>query len=175
MAVNEVSAIKELRERTKAGVMDCKKALKEANGDLDKAYHILREKGLQIAAKKTDRVAKQGVVESYIHMGGKIGVLVEVNCETDFVARNEEFKKFVKDVCLQVAAASPAYVTKEEVPADELAHVTDKEKYFKEICLLEQPFIKDMAISIKDYMTQTIAKTGENVVIRRFTRYQLGA
>jgi len=189
--------VKELREKTGAGMMDCKKALAEANGNMERAIEILREKGLAQAAKKAGRVATEGLVESYIHAGGRIGVLVEVNCETDFVAKTEEFKNFVKDVAMQIAAAKPLYVRKEEVPAEEVEkernilraqalnegkpeHIVDKmvegrlEKYFKEVCLLEQPFIKDPDKSIDQLVKEAIAKIGENISIRRFARFELG-
>lgn len=189
--------VKELREQTGAGMMDCKKALMETGGDFDKAVQFLREKGLAAAAKKAGRIAAEGIVESYIHLGGKIGVLVEVNCETDFVAKNEEFKGFVKDICLQIAAANPKYITREEVPAELIESeknilkaqalnegkpekVIEKmvegriEKYYKEICLLEQPFIKDPDITITRLLTEKVASIGENISIRRFIRYQMG-
>ncbi|TEB10162.1 translation elongation factor Ts [Pelotomaculum propionicicum] len=189
--------VKELRERTGAGMMDCKKALSETGGDIEKAAVYLREKGLAAAAKKAGRIAAEGVVESYIHGGGKIGVLVEVNCETDFVAKTEEFKILARDIAMQVAAAKPEYVRREEVPAEELekekeilraqalnegkpAKIVDKmvegriEKYYKEMCLLEQPFIKDTSMSVQQLITEKIAKIGENISVRRFTRYELG-
>ncbi len=189
--------VKELREKTGAGMMDCKKALTEADGNMERAIEILREKGLAAAAKKAGRIATEGVVESYIHAGGRIGVLVEVNCETDFVAKTDEFKSFVKDIAMQIAAAKPSYVKKDEVPAEEVEkersilrtqafnegkpeHVVEKmvegrlEKYFKEICLLEQPFIKDPDKSIDQLLKETIAKIGENISIRRFVRFELG-
>ena len=189
--------VKELRERTGAGMMDCKKALTETNGDMDKAIDYLREKGLAAAAKKAGRVAAEGLVESYIHGGGRIGVLVEVNCETDFVAKTEGFKALAKDIAMQIAAANPAYVSREEVPAEILEHerevlraqalnegkpaqIVEKmivgriEKYYKEVCLLEQPFIKDADKSVKDLITESIAKIGENISVRRFARFQLG-
>ena len=187
--------IKTLREKTNAGFMDCKKALQETGGDVEKAVAELRKKGLAVVAKRAGRTAKEGCVESYIHLGGKIGVLVEVNCETDFVARNEQFKEFVKDLAMQIAAASPQYLNIEEVPreiiekekeifkaqaGDKPANVLEKmmegkiNKFYQEICLLEQPYVKDDKIKIKDYLNSVIAKIGENIVIRRFTRYQLG-
>jgi elongation factor Ts len=191
------SQVKELREQTGAGMMDCKKALMETGADFDKAVQFLREKGLAAAAKKAGRIAAEGIVESYIHLGGKIGVLVEVNCETDFVAKNEEFKSFVKDICLQIAAANPKCITKEEVPAELIESeknilkaqalnegkpekVVEKmvegriEKYYKEICLLEQPFIKNPDITIARLLTEKVASIGENISIRRFVRYQMG-
>ena len=189
--------VKELRERTGAGMMDCKKALTETNGDMDKAIDYLREKGLAAAAKKAGRVAAEGLVESYIHGGGRIGVLVEVNCETDFVAKTEGFKALAKDIAMQIAAANPAYVSREEVPAEILEHerevlraqalnegkpaqIVEKmivgriEKYYKEVCLLEQVFIKDTDKTITQLINESIAKIGENIAVRRFTRYQSG-
>ncbi len=193
----EASVVKELRERTGAGMMDCKKALTESNGDMEKAIEILREKGLAAAAKKAGRIASEGIVDAYIHGGGRIGVLIEVNSETDFVAKNEEFRQFVKDMAMQVAAANPLYVRREEVDP----HVIEKEreiyraqalnegkpekivdkmvegrveKYYKEICLLEQPFIKDTDRTVKDVLNGMIAKIGENISIRRFVRFEKG-
>ncbi len=177
--------------------MDCKKALIKCDGDLDKAVDFLREKGLAAAAKREGRIAAEGMVESYIHGGGRIGVLVEVNCETDFVARGDEFRQFAKDIAMQIAAAKPLYVNREDVPVEVLEHekqilraqalnegkpekIIDKmvegrvEKYYKEICLMEQPFIKDPDIVIKDLLMQKIAKIGEKIAIRRFARYELG-
>lgn len=191
------SFVKELRERTGAGMMDCKKALAESGGDIDKAADYLREKGLAAAAKKAGRIAAEGLVESYIHGGGRIGVLVEVNCETDFVAKTDEFRALVKDIAMQIAAAKPEFVKREEVPAEALEHekailraqalnegkpanIVEKmvegrvEKYFKEVCLLEQPFIKEPEMSVKQLLTEKISKIGENISIRRFTRYELG-
>ncbi|EOD00607.1 translation elongation factor Ts [Caldisalinibacter kiritimatiensis] len=190
------SMVKELRERTKAGMLDCKKALQEADGDIEKAAEILRKKGLSKAAKKANRVAAEGVVESYIH-GGRIGVLVEVNTETDFVAKNDEFKQFVKDVAMQIAAQNPKYVSRNDVPESVVnkereilkeqalnegkpEHIVEKmvegrlEKYYKEVCLLEQPFIKDPDVTIDQLLTEKIAKIGENIVVRRFVRYEVG-
>ncbi|PWM78876.1 MAG: translation elongation factor Ts [Phascolarctobacterium sp.] len=197
MAEITAALVKELRERTGAGMMDCKKALSATEGDMDKAIDFLREKGLAAAAKKAGRVAAEGLVESYIHGGGRIGVLVEVNCETDFVAKTDNFKSLVKDIAMHIAAANPSYLRREEVPASELEHekmvlteqarnegkpekiiekmVTGRiEKYYKEVCLLEQPFVKDPDKTINDLITESIAKIGENISIRRFTRYQLG-
>ena len=191
------SKVKELRNITGAGMMDCKRALQEVNGDIDKAVELLREKGLAAAAKKAGRIAAEGVVESYIHMGGKIGVLVEVNCETDFVAKTPEFKAFVRDIAMHIAASNPSYISREDVPQDEIAKekeilraqalnegkpekIVDKmvegriEKYFKENCLLEQPFVKDSDKSIDDIIKEQISKIGENINIRRFTRYEMG-
>lgn len=197
MAEISAALVKELRERTGAGMMDCKKGLVECNGDLEKAIDYLREKGLAAAAKKEGRIAAEGTVESYIHGEGRIGVLVEVNCETDFVARGDEFKQFVRDIAMQIAAAKPLYVNVEEVPADIINHekdilraqalnegkpekIVDKmvegriEKFFKEVCLMEQPFIKDPDIAIKDLVIEKVAKIGEKISIRRFARYELG-
>jgi elongation factor Ts len=189
------TAVNDLRSQTGAGLMDCKRALVETNGNVEEAITILRKKGAASAAKRAERTAKEGVVESYIHVGGKVGVLIEVNCETDFVARNDEFKAFVKDLCLHIAAANPACVTREEVPAADIAKETEiaaaqvvgkppaaaqkiiegkLEKYFSGVVLLDQPFVKDPEKSIKALLTDKIAKTGENIVVRRFVRYQLG-
>lgn len=191
------SMVKELRERTGAGMMDCKKALTEVNGDMEKAIELLREKGLAAAAKKAGRIAAEGIVDSYIHGDGRIGVLVEVNCETDFVAKTDEFKTFVKDMAMQIAAANPLYIKREDVPDEVIEKereiikaqalnegkpekVIDKivegrlEKYYKEVCLLEQPFIKDTDKSVKDILTEKIATIGENINIRRFVRYERG-
>jgi len=186
----------ELREKTGAGLLDCKKALTEAQGNEEAAITILRKKGAASAAKKADRATKEGLIESYIHVGGKVGVLLEVNCETDFVGRNEEFKAFCKDVCLQIAAANPTYVSREEVPEAEIAkereiaaaQVVGKppaavqkivegklDKYYSTMCLLDQPFVKLPEKTVKDILTEKISKMGENIQIRRFTRYQLGA
>lgn len=191
--------VKELRDRTGAGVMDCKAALEASSGDLQGAIEHLRKKGLADAAKKAHRDAKDGVVASYIHAGGKIGVLVEVNCETDFVARTDDFQQLVKDVAMQVAAASPIFVAREQVPGETVekereiyrqqmadqkkpAQVIDKiiegklDKYFTETCLLEQPFIKDASgkTKMKDLVDQATAKLGERVVVKRFARFQVG-
>ncbi|HWR55442.1 MAG TPA: translation elongation factor Ts, partial [Negativicutes bacterium] len=189
--------VKELRERTGAGMMDCKKVLMECAGSMDKAVDLLREKGLAAAAKKASRVAAEGVVESYIHGGGRIGVLVEINCETDFVAKTDEFRQFTKDVAMHIAAANPQYLDKDEVPQEVLEHekevlrnqalnegkpekIVDKmvigrvEKYYKEVCLLEQGFVKNPDISIRQLVTEKVAKIGENISIRRFVRFQLG-
>jgi len=189
--------VKELREITGAGMMECKKALVETDGDLQKAVDYLREKGLAAAAKKADRVAAEGAVGSYIHAGGKIGVLVEVNCETDFVAKTDDFQALVKDIAMQIAATNPTFLKREDVPSDVIAHEREVlrvqalnegkpeaivermidgriEKFYKENCLLEQPFIKDGDQSVSDIITEKIAKIGENISVRRFTRYQLG-
>ncbi|TJX67043.1 translation elongation factor Ts [Soehngenia saccharolytica] len=195
MAIS-ASLVKELREKTGAGMMDCKKALEQTNGDIDKAIDYLREKGLASASKKSGRIAAEGLVDAYIH-GGRIGVLIEVNSETDFVAKNDEFKQFVKDMAMQVAASNPKVVSRENLSADEIAHereiqtnkvinegkpanVAEKivegrmEKYFEDVCLLDQPFIKDPSLKVKDVLAQLISKIGENIVIRRFTRYEVG-
>ena len=194
MAEITAALVKELRERTGAGMMDCKKALSATDGDLEKAIDFLREKGLAAAAKKAGRVAAEGLVEAYIHGGGRIGVLVEVNCETDFVAKTDAFKELVKDIAMHIAATNPSYLKREEVPTAELEHVLAEqarnegkpekiiekmvagriEKYYKEVCLMEQPFVKDPDKTISDLITESIAKIGENISIRRFTRYQLG-
>jgi elongation factor Ts len=189
--------VKQLRERTGAGMMDCKKALTEADGNMDKAIELLREKGLAAAAKKAGRIAAEGLVDAYIHGNGRIGVLVEVNIETDFAAANEEFKQFVKDVAMQIAAAKPEYVKKEDVPADVLEKemnilraqarnegkpekIIEKmvegriEKFYKDVCLLEQPWIKDPDKTIKQLVTEKIATIGENISIRRFARFERG-
>ncbi len=171
-----IEVIKQLRELTSASVADCKKALDEAKGDLKGAAEVLKKRGLEIAAKKASRVANQGRIEGYVHNGNKIGVLVEVNCETDFVARNEEFIRFCKDVAMQVTASDPKFLKAEDVPAEQVKGLDDKAKkdYIKSHCLLSQPFIKDEKLTIQDYLTQSIAKIGENIVIRRFIRYKVG-
>ena len=193
--------VQELRQRTGAGMMDCKKALEATDGNAEKATEWLREKGIATAAKKAGRIASQGVVDSYIHMGGKVGVLVEVNCETDFVAKGEGFLQFVHEVALQIAAAKPTYVSKEEVPAEVIAHEKEialaqinndpkmaakpdavKEKivegkietYYKENVLLEQAYVREPSMQIKQLVVETTAKCGEKVSIRRFTRYEMG-
>ena len=191
------SAVKELREKTGAGMMDCKKALAETGGDVQGAIDYLRQKGLAAAAKKADRVAADGAVGAYVHPGGKIGVLVEINCETDFVARTAEFQSLLKDVAMQVAAANPRYLRREEVPAAELdkekaiyrqqaletgkpEKVVDKivegkiERFYSEACLLEQAFIKDPDKKVTDILNESIGRLGENIQIRRFSRYHLG-
>ena len=197
MAEITAAMVKELRERTQAGMMDCKKALVEKNGDMDEAVAYLREKGLAAAAKKAGRVAAEGAVDSYIHMGGKIGVLVEVNCETDFVAKGETFKELCHDIALQIAAANPLYVSKEDVPQEALEKekeilraqalnegkpekIVDRmvegriEKYYKENCLMEQAFVKNPDITIATRVNETTLATGEKISIRRFTRYERG-
>ena len=201
MAEITAAAVKALREKTGAGMMECKRALTEAGGDEAKAIQLLRERGLASAKKKEGRVAAEGVVGSYIHMGGKVGVLVEVNCETDFVARTEEFQQLVKDIAMHVAAAEPRYVSREEVPAE----VLDKEreiarkqarnepknagkpdqvidkivegrqgKFYEEAVLLDQPFVKDPAKTVGDLLTEKVSKTGERITVRRFARYKMG-
>lgn len=188
--------VSDLREKTGAGLMDCKKALTESNGNVEEAITILRKKGAATAAKKSERATNAGLVESYIHLGGKVGVLIEVACETDFVARNDEFKAFVRDLCLQIAASSPLYVTRQEVPEADIqkerdiatAQVVGKppaavqkilegklEKFYSTIVLLDQPFVKEPEKTVKDILTEKIQKTGENIQIRRFVRFQLGA
>jgi elongation factor Ts len=200
MEIN-ASMIKDLRERTGAGMSDCKKALTEVSGDMDKAIDYLRAKGLAKAAKKAGREATEGLVVSYIHGGGRIGVLVEVNCETDFVARNEDFVGFTKDVAMQIAAMAPQYVRKDEIPADAVEHeksvlvakakedpknankpeqvlakITEGQvsKWMKDICLLDQPFVKNPDKTIEQLQQELIAKIGENIKIRRFVRFELG-
>jgi elongation factor Ts len=190
-------AVKELREKTGAGMMDCKKALSETSGDFEKAIEYLRKKGIASAAKKAGRATKEGAVTSYIHGEGKVGVLLEVNCETDFVARTEQFRNFVKDVAMHVAAANPTYVRPEEVPAEIMAKekeiavaqmqasgkpaaVLEKiaegklKKYYEDNCLLQQVFVKDPSKNIEQLLKETIATLGENIAIRRFARFQLG-
>jgi elongation factor Ts len=189
--------VKELRERTGAGMMDCKKALTETNGDTEKAIEFLREKGLSAAAKKAGRIATEGVIETYIHGGGRIGVMLELNCETDFVAKTDEFKELAKDIAMHIAAARPEFLKPEEVPTEELEKeksilraqalnegkpekIVDKmvegriAKYFKDVCLLEQPFVKDPDKTINQLITEKVAKIGENISVRRFVRYELG-
>jgi elongation factor Ts len=189
--------VRELRDRTGAGMMDCKKALSQVGGDVDKALVFLREKGLAAAAKRASRTAAEGAVGSYIHAGGKIGVLVEINCETDFVARTDDFQGLVRELAMQVAAANPRYLRREDVPAHVLEQersifrtqaaesgkpeqVVEKivngkvEKFFGEICLLEQTYIKDPDKKVGDLVTDAVAKMGENLVVRRFARFQLG-
>ena len=191
------SSVKELREKTGAGMMDCKKALGECGGDVQKAIDYLRQKGLAAAAKKADRVAADGAVGAYVHPGGKIGVLVEINCETDFVARTAEFQMLVKDIAMQVAAANPQYVRREEVSPQDLdkeksiyrqqaletgkpEKVVDKivdgkiERFYSEVCLLEQAFIKDPDKKVAEVVNDAIARVGENIQVRRFARYHLG-
>ena len=158
---------------TSASVMDCKKALQEASGDIKKAMELLRKRGLEIAASKQSRHAKDGRIEAYVHMGNKIGVLLEVDCETDFVAKNSDFCQFTKDVAMQIAACKPVYIKREDVPEEVVAQEKNKEQFFKENCLLEQVFVKDPSLTIKDCLTNLIAKIGENILIRRFMRYKI--
>jgi len=192
-----LAQVKELRERTGAGVVDCQKALTETGGDIEKAIVFLREKGLAAAAKRAGRVAAQGIVGSYIHGGGKIGVLVEVNCETDFVARTDEFHRLVKDLAMQIAAANPRYARREEVseaererergiyraqtaqsgkPAAVIERIVEGklEKFYSETCLLEQPFIRDPSKTVEQLVKDAVSRTGENIVVRRFARFQIG-
>lgn len=196
MAAVTAQMVKELREITSAGMLECKKALEEKEGNMEEAVKYLREKGLAKAAKKSDRIAAEGIVQAYVH-GGRVGVIVEINSETDFVAKNAEFQEFAKDVAMQIAAANPKFVAREEVPTTELeaeqeilraqalnegkpANIVDKmvvgrvEKYYKEVCLLEQPFIKNPDITIQTLLNEKIAKIGEKLSIRRFTRYEVG-
>jgi elongation factor Ts len=190
-----VDMVKELRERTGAGVLDCRNALVETAGDFDKAATLLRKKGLAIAAKKAEREAKEGLVEAYIHGGGRLGVLLELNCETDFVARTADFRELAHDLAMQIAAANPKYLSPEDIPPDVLEGQRSREreqvgghkpedvverilegklkKYYQEVCLLEQPFIKDEGVSIRELMTDKIAKLGENIKVRRFARFEL--
>lgn len=175
MAIS-IETIKQLREMTLASILDCKQALDESHGDLKLANEILKKKGLEVAAKRAGRAANQGRVDSYVHLGNKIGVLVEINCETDFVARNEEFIRFSKDVAMQIAATEPRYIKEEDVPREDINNLDEQEKkdYFKVNCLLCQPFIKDPKTTIQDCLNTIIAKIGENIVIRRFSRFRLG-
>jgi len=169
-----VEAIKKLRDMTSVGVNDCRKALADSGGDFDKALKILKERGGQMVEKRSGRQTSQGVIEAYLHFGGNLGAMVEVNCETDFVARTEVFKKFAKDVAMQVAAANPIYVKKEDIPEAVLEAAADKNAWIKEHCLLEQVYVKDGKISVAEYLRDIISQTGENVVIRRFSRFALG-
>lgn len=169
-----LESIKKLRMMSFASISDCKKALQDAGGDIERAMELLRKRGLEIAAEKKDRKASEGRIEVYVHQGNKIGVLLEVDCETDFVARNSDFAQFTKDISMQIAACNPLCIEKEDVPKKDLAEVEDKEEFYKEKCLLEQVFIKDPSITIKDYLGSLIAKMDENIVIRRFTRYKIG-
>lgn len=189
--------LRELRERTGAGIVDCQKALTETGGDVEKAVESLRKKGLALAAKKVGRVTKEGIVDAYIHPGDRLGVLVEINCETDFVARNTEFRRFVRDIALQIAASEPMVVMREELPADVVERekeiyrsmvqdvkkkpeIVEKivdgklEKFYSDVCLLEQPFVKIPEKTVGDYLKEQIAKFGENIVVRRFVRFRLG-
>jgi elongation factor Ts len=188
--------VSDLREKTGAGLLDCKKALTEANGSIEEAITLLRKRGVASAAKKAERATREGLIESYIHVGGKVGVMIEVNCETDFVARTDDFKTLCRDLCLQIAAANPAYVRREEVPEADVAKERDiaaaqvagkppaaiqkiiegkLDKFYSTICLLDQPFVKLPEKSVKDLITEKVAKIGENIQVRRFVRFQLGA
>jgi len=192
-----VELVKDLRQRTGAGVIDCRTALQEAKGNMEEAIDYLRRKGLATAAKKAGRIATEGLVSSYIHAGGKMGVLVEINCETDFVAKTEDFQTFVKNMAMHIAAANPQYIRREEIPEEVLARektiyrtqaqesgkpekVIDKivegkmERYYSEVCLLEQTYVRDSDLTIKEVTDAMIAKVGENISIRRFARFQLG-
>jgi len=167
--------IQKLREATSAGVMDCKQALEKSKGDFDKAGKLLREKGIALAAKKASRETGEGRIESYVHLNDKIGVLVEVNCETDFVSRCDEFKKFTKDLAMQIAALNPIYLKREDLPKDVIKENKESlEDFCKRNCLLEQAFVKDQSKTVKDYLSEVIGKIGENIVVRRFTRFELG-
>ena len=189
--------VKELREQTGAGMMDCKKALSECGGNFEEAVKLLRTKGLAAAAKRSGRATKQGLVESYIHASGKIGVLVEVGCETDFVARNDDFRTFVHDIAMHIAAAAPLYITREDVPAEviesELAIYKDQaratgkpgnilekiatgklDKYYEQVCLLEQPFVRNDKLTVEQLLGELVSKIGENITIKRFARFELG-
>ncbi len=201
MAEITAAAVKQLREKTGAGMMECKNALVEAEGNEERAIEVLRKRGLASAKKRQGRIAAEGIVGSYIHMGGKVGVLVEVNCETDFVARGEEFQQLVKDIAMHIAAAEPRYVSRENVPLDALEkekeiaraqakndpknankpdHVIDKivdgrlNKFYEETVLMDQPFVKDLAKTVGELVTEKVAKTGEKITVRRFTRYKMG-
>ncbi len=190
--------VKELRDKTSAGMMDCKRALGETDGDMEKSIDLLRQKGLAVAQKRADRATKEGVVECYIHAGGKLGVMVEVGCETDFVAKTDDFKVFARDIAMQIAAAGPVAVSRDEVPAAMLdrereiysaqaqdsgkpQNIVEKivsgkiEKYLAEVCLLEQKFVKNPDLSVQDLLNELIAKMGENISIKRFARFQIGA
>lgn len=190
--------VKELRDKTNAGMMDCKKALVENDGDMEKSIDFLRQKGLAVAAKRADRATSDGIVQTYIHAGGKLGVMVEVGCETDFVAKTDSFIEFAKDVAMHIAAASPVSIKREEVPADLLARETEiyskqaldsgkpekiiekivagkLDKFYSEICLMEQKFVKNPDISIQDLLNEIVASLGENISVKRFARFQIGA
>lgn len=193
----ELEKVRELRARTGAGIVECKNALNESEGDIEKAVDVLRKKGLALAAKKVGRITKEGIVDAYIHPGDRLGVLVEVNCETDFVARTQEFKRFVRDIALQIAASEPIAVSREELPSDVVERekeiyrsmvkdmkkppeIIEKivdgklEKFYSDVCLLEQPFVKIPEKTVGDFIKEQIAKFGENIVIRRFVRFRLG-
>jgi elongation factor Ts len=192
----EAAQIKELRDKSGAGVMDCRQALIQCEGDFEKAFTLLKQKGIEKAEKKKDRIAKEGKIDTYIHGGGKIGVLIDVRCETDFVAKTEDFKNLVKELAMQIAAQSPLYVSREAIPAEVLKaeeelyrkaaltenkppQVTEKivagklDKYFKQVCLLEQPYIRDENIKVADLVKETIGKLGENIIVKRFVRFSL--
>jgi elongation factor Ts len=193
----EREKLRELRERTGAGIVDCQNALTEAEGDIEKAVETLRKKGLALAAKKVGRITKEGIIDAYIHPGDRLGVLVEVNCETDFVARNTEFRRFVRDIALQIAASEPMVVSREELSADVIERekeiyrsmvqdmkkkpeIVEKivagklEKFYSDVCLLEQPFVKIPEKTVAEYLKEQIAKFGENIIVRRFVRFRLG-
>ncbi len=193
----DLEKVRELRERTGAGIVDCKNALAEANGNLDQAVDILRKKGVALAAKKVGRITKEGIIDAYIHPGDRLGVLVEVNCETDFVARTQEFKRFVRDIALHIAASEPMVVSREELPAEVIERekeiyrsmtqdlkkppeIVEKivlgklEKFYADVCLLEQPFVKTPEKTVNEYIKEQIGKFGENIVVRRFVRFRLG-
>ncbi|MFP4445566.1 MAG: translation elongation factor Ts [Desulfosudaceae bacterium] len=197
MATISAGMVKELRDKTGAGMMDCKEALTECNGDIEKSVDYLRTKGLAKAAKRSGRETAEGVIESYIHMGGKIGVMVEVNCESDFVAKTDDFKEFARNIAMHIAASSPAGIEPEDVPEEVVEreravyreqvlemgkpeNMVDKivegkiKKFYKEACLMDQAYVKDPGISIRDYVNEIVAKIGENINIKRFVRYQLG-
>ncbi|RKZ22343.1 translation elongation factor Ts [bacterium] len=195
--MSQVELIKQLRERTGAGLLDCKKAIEEANGDIEKAIEILRKKGIAKAEKKIGRVTKEGIIEAYIHPGAQLGVLVELNCETDFVARTDEFKKLAREIAMQIAATNPIAVKREDIPSEVVEkekeiyaaqakemgkpdHIVERivqsklENFYKENVLLEQPYIRDPSITVMDFIKQHIAKFGENITVRRFARFRLG-
>lgn len=197
MGAISASMVKELREKSSAGMMDCKEALSACDGDIEKAMDYLRKKGLSKAAKRSGRETSEGVIESYVHMGGKIGVMVEVNCESDFVAKNDDFKAFARNIAMHIAASSPAGIEPEDVPEDVVEreralyreqvlemgkpeNMVDKivegkiKKFYKEACLMDQAYVKDPGISVRDYLNETVAKIGESIRIKRFARYQLG-
>ena len=197
MATISAGMVKDLREKTGAGMMDCKQALAQSDGDMEKAVDFLRKKGLATAQKRAGRSMSQGVIQSYIHMGGKIGVLVEVNCETDFVAKTDDFKEFVKNIAMHIAASNPVGISKEDIPEALInremeiyraqvlemgkpANMVEKiaegklAKFFKDSCLLTQPYVRDPNVTISDILTEVIGRTGENIVIKRFVRFQIG-
>ena len=197
MAAISAAQVKQLREKTGSGMMDCKQALTQCDGDMEKAVDLLRQKGLAVAAKRADRATSEGVVESYIHAGGKLGVMVEVGCETDFVAKTDDFKAFARDIAMHVAAVNPVAVSREEIPAELIERekaiyvkqaqdsgkpeniiekiVTGKiEKYISEICLMEQKFVKNPDLTVQDLLNELIAKMGENISVKRFARFQVG-